>query len=114
MGFDTECDLAFEASADDSDRRRTICEVRDDLIAEHFGIDKERVAAAIHSSGGSLITAIDRLRADAGPEERTLKPIEIEENGAFDDAVADTEFFDPERPPHPWRAFMDRVKAMLS
>lgn len=114
MGFDTECDLAFEAAPDAMEKRQTIAEVRNDLIAEHFGIGKERVAAAIRNDGGSLVRAIDRLRADARPGERTLMPIEVEENGTFDDAVADTELFDPERPPHPWRAVVDRVKAMLS
>src|SRR5262249_37447217 len=40
MGFDTECDLAIEASAD-RDRRRAIAAFRNRLLGEHLGVSSE-------------------------------------------------------------------------
>jgi len=113
MGFDTECDIAFEAAPGNEAHRRTIAAVRNDLIAEHFDTDKERVASVVAAEGGSLVRAIERLQADAQPGERTLKAIRPVENSFIGEAVADCPLFDPERTPHPWRDLIDRLKAML-
>jgi phosphatidylserine/phosphatidylglycerophosphate/cardiolipin synthase-like enzyme len=42
MGFDTECDLAIEAST--AAQRRSIAAVRARLVAEHWGSDAESTA----------------------------------------------------------------------
>ncbi|MGN6549108.1 MAG: phospholipase D-like domain-containing protein [Pararhizobium sp.] len=114
MGFDTECDVAVEAGADDADRRATIAAVRDDLIAEHFDLDPQAVAQKLDESGGSLVTAIDALRQEAeGSGRRTMVPLVPDENGPFDEIVAESVIADPDHVPKPWRALVDRLKAIL-
>jgi phosphatidylserine/phosphatidylglycerophosphate/cardiolipin synthase-like enzyme/uncharacterized membrane protein YdjX (TVP38/TMEM64 family) len=49
MGFDTECDLAIEAT--NLEQRRAIANVRNRLMAEHWGSDVDSVARAIASDG---------------------------------------------------------------
>jgi len=58
MGFDTECDLAIEAA--DTEQRRAIADVRDRLIAEHWGSEPAAVAEAF-TTDGSVIDALDEL-----------------------------------------------------
>ena len=65
MGFDTECNIAFEARGE-ARLRRAIGGLRDRLLAEHLGVDKLDIAES------SLIRTIDTLN---GPG-RSLRPIE--------------------------------------
>jgi phosphatidylserine/phosphatidylglycerophosphate/cardiolipin synthase-like enzyme/uncharacterized membrane protein YdjX (TVP38/TMEM64 family) len=48
MGFDTECDLGFEAVT--PEHSAAIARIRNRLIAEHTGTDEAAVAAALQSS----------------------------------------------------------------
>lgn len=114
MGFDTECDVAVEAADSEADRRVRIAGVRDDLLAEHFDLEPGDIAAKVDENGGSLIAAIEALRREAqGSGRRTLVPLIPEENGVFDEIVAESTLADPDHVPKPWRALLDRLKAML-
>ncbi|HYD55559.1 MAG TPA: phospholipase D-like domain-containing protein, partial [Burkholderiales bacterium] len=91
MGFDTECDVAFEAGGNRA-HRTAIREFRDGLIAEHLGVPVDEWRAAL-AAQGSLHAAIRRLQR----EDRTLKPLEdLPEPVAAMSAVAAVG--DPERP----------------
>lgn len=96
MGLDTECDLALEAppGPEGAEVRKAIVRTRDDLIAEHLGVPRERVTAEIRRTG-SLIRCIENLNT---PEGRTLELHAEPEPGLLASAVADARVFDPERP----------------
>jgi phospholipase D1/2 len=103
MGFDTECDLAFEADDDDPQLSCTIRGFRTRLLAEHLGASEEQVSAAV-SESQSLIAAI-RLLSGPGRSLRTFDPPEINE---VEKAMADHELLDPERPRSLWHALSQR------
>jgi phosphatidylserine/phosphatidylglycerophosphate/cardiolipin synthase-like enzyme len=80
LGFDSECDVALEAGEHAAIADEIIF-ARDDLLAEHLGVDVEVLRDEIDSQG-SLLAAVDSLRttgrslrkftptmtsADAGP-----------------------------------------------
>ncbi|MFU8857646.1 MAG: VTT domain-containing protein [Deferrisomatales bacterium] len=90
MGFDTECDLAVEATEENV--RRRIAAVRDRLLAEHLGTSAEAVSGAIRDRG-SLIGAIEALRG-AG---RELRPLP-EDRPRLAPVLPDSEVMDPEEP----------------
>jgi phosphatidylserine/phosphatidylglycerophosphate/cardiolipin synthase-like enzyme len=90
VGLDTECDLAIEATDDDT--RLGIAAVRARLIAEHLAADAERVAE-LTAAEGSLIKAIDRLNAGR----RRLEPRAVPESGP-ERPLLGTGLLDPERP----------------
>jgi len=97
MGFDTESDLAIEA-LEDSDVgevvRERITGFRNELLAEHLGVERAEVAAALREHG-SLVAAIDALRR---PDGRTLMPLEAEPPGEAERLVPDYRLLDPEYP----------------
>jgi phospholipase D1/2 len=107
MGYDTECDLAIEAAAADDPAavRALITARRDDLLAEHLGRDAAEVTAAITAAGGSLIGAIEAL--NTGPKK--LAPLPMRELTAGEEAIAETDLVDPERPTSLWRQFRSVV-----
>ncbi|MDB5811814.1 MAG: putative Phospholipase/Transphosphatidylase [Betaproteobacteria bacterium] len=91
MGLDTECDLTFEARGD-MRVAAVVREFRERLLAEHLGVEPQRMRAEI-ARAGSLHAAIAALQS----AERTLKN--------FDDMVQWPEALvsvlavaDPERP----------------
>jgi phospholipase D1/2 len=97
MGFDTESDLAIEAPADAGSGalvRERIAELRNDLLAEHLGVDRAEVAMAL-CEHRSLIAAIESLRRRDG---RTLLPLEVDPPGEAERLVADFRLLDPEFP----------------
>ena len=89
MGFDTECDVAFEG------RKAEVAEVivlfRDTLLAEHLGTSPDAVQRA-RVEAGSLIGAIEALNPKAG---RGLREIEPMPEGPLDRFLADTRLLDP-------------------
>jgi phospholipase D1/2 len=91
MGVDSECDLAIEARTA-ADRER-IRELRNDLIAEHFGTDARRIARELEQAG-----RIDRLASALAAEERRLVPVEDPPLTASELAAVLNEIADPERP----------------
>lgn len=94
MRLDTECDVAIDARQQPNDtisaRIRTI---RDSLIAEHLGVDAERVTQRIAESG-SLIATIEALRGNA----RSLVRYTVPELSSVEQWLADNEVLDPEGP----------------
>jgi len=102
-GFDTECDLAFEAAGPDAaaarDRIRALT-VR--LIAHWLGADEPRVEAA-WAEARSLGGAMDRLRAEGLVR---LRPLEPEPLGPLATFIAAFHLGDPVGPGdsfRPWR-----------
>jgi phosphatidylserine/phosphatidylglycerophosphate/cardiolipin synthase-like enzyme len=95
MRFDQECDVALEAGGSE-DLAAKITSFRNDLLAEHLGVPSDAIDQAIRQ-GGSLITAIEQLRAEneaAGGE--TLKPYETPAISDLEEWLADHEILDPE------------------
>jgi phospholipase D1/2 len=88
MGFDTECDVAFEGY--DSASRGAIETFRLRLLAEHLGVEQEEVARAWRDEG-SLIAAIESLNAEEG---RGLRAIERQPEGPIQRYLADTRLLD--------------------
>jgi phosphatidylserine/phosphatidylglycerophosphate/cardiolipin synthase-like enzyme/uncharacterized membrane protein YdjX (TVP38/TMEM64 family) len=89
MGLDSECDLTLEAEhAGVAERIRA---VRDELLAEHLGVEPAQVAEQI-AARDSLSAAIDAL----GSAQRGLRRLEIE---PVSDAVVNlASLVDPEQP----------------
>ncbi len=94
MGFDTECDLIVENDRNDGKLRKTIAAIRTDLLGEHLGVDAARVDDAI-AREASLAKAIDSLLSDG----RSLVPYVPDEANVAEDALAENDLLDPERPP---------------
>ncbi|HET8722273.1 MAG TPA: VTT domain-containing protein, partial [Nitrospira sp.] len=92
MGFDTECDLAIEASGDRK-RRRAIAGFRNRLLAEHLGVSPEAVAHELEKDR-SLIGAVERLRGGT----RTLGHFDGTVSADVNEVVPDEAFIDPSRP----------------
>ncbi|BAV65709.1 phospholipase D-like domain-containing protein [Sphingobium cloacae] len=94
LGLDSECDMAIDTALPGNDgHRETIAAIRDDLIAEHLDLPKERVSALIAQRG--LIAAIEELRTKAG---RTLRPYRTPDLSDVQEWLADNEVLDPESP----------------
>ena len=91
MGLDTECDVTIEGEPGDQVAQR-IATIRDELIAEHLGVDADTVSEGIAARG--MIATIEALR---GPE-RSLVPYLIPNVGAVTAWLADNEVLDPESP----------------
>ncbi len=101
FGVDTECDAVIEAVPGERGERETargILALRDDLVAEHLGVPRERVTALVRQTG-SLARTIDVLRGGEATL-RTLRPIEPRELGPAVDFV-DNFLLNPSRPS--WR-----------
>lgn len=92
MGFDTECDLAIEANHPGDEVSRAAIELRNLLVAEHLGVDRDEVAAGI-GEGGSLLSTIERLRGP-GRSLRKFEPGTVEDE---DSLLAESDLADPER-----------------
>lgn len=118
MGFDTECDMSVEVTSglpqDKADEmKQTILHLRHDLLAEHLGTDIATFEQALENHDGSLIGAIESLRADG----KTLMPLaetDAETNG--DSVWAESAFLDPERTSSRWksvRRLANRAKGMI-
>ena len=92
MGFDTECDLAIEASGNPA-LRRSIAAFRDTLLGEHLGVGAEAVSREL-AKDGSLIGAVERLRGGT----RTLGYFDGTVSADVNEVVPDEAFIDPSRP----------------
>jgi phospholipase D1/2 len=98
MALDTECCLTIEAHGQHAPRiRDAIAHLRNRLLGEHLDTLPGTVAATI-AAKGSLIGAIDSLRA-AG--QRTLHPFHPVSAPELDALIPEQALFDPERPIEP-------------
>nr|WP_111298533.1 phospholipase D-like domain-containing protein [Paracoccus saliphilus] len=89
MGFDTECDIAIEASSEDE--RTLIRNFTRSLLAEHLGCAAEDVDTAWREDG-SLLGAIGRLQRPEGRSLRAIKPHCLD---PLERALADSRILDP-------------------
>ena len=103
-GFDTECDLAFEAEESDAEARLTITRLRTRLFAHWLGCDITRVETAI-AKAGALGPAIEALR---GAGLCRLRPIEPKRLGPFPAFIAEFHLGDPISPLDSWRPWRRR------
>jgi phosphatidylserine/phosphatidylglycerophosphate/cardiolipin synthase-like enzyme len=92
MGLDSECDLLVDGRSQPA-ARRTIENMRSDMIAEHLGQEAAEVFRCCEETG-SLIATIEKLRGEG----RSLVPFEPEEPKAAAKAIARSELLDPEAP----------------
>ena len=92
MGFDTECDLAIEASGNPA-IRGSIGAFRHSLLAEHLGVSPDAVARELEKDG-SLIGTVERLRGGA----RTLGYFDGTVSADVNEVVPDEAFIDPSGP----------------
>ncbi|WP_026381491.1 phospholipase D-like domain-containing protein [Afifella pfennigii] len=99
MGFDTECDVVLEAGGDRAVGEEILA-IRNRLLAEHLGQEPQTVEAALARAGGSMIAAIDALNGEAP----RLEPMPMRELTAKEEALADSDLADPERPRDFWRS----------
>jgi phosphatidylserine/phosphatidylglycerophosphate/cardiolipin synthase-like enzyme len=90
MGLDSECDLLIDGR-DREEVRRTISEIRYDLLAEHLGLESPEVEQC-YVETGSLIGCIEKLRGSG----RTLEPLAPEEPTKIEKGIAKRELADPE------------------
>jgi phospholipase D1/2 len=88
MGFDTECDVAFEGGGEIG---AAIESVRVRLLAEHLGRSEDEVRDAERESG-SVIGAIEALNAPQGRGLRRIVQMPETAAGTF---LANTRIFDP-------------------
>lgn len=109
MGYDTECDLAVEAGADEGALRKTIRSVRDDLVREHLGVTAAELETRLHAHSGSLLVAIEALRGEG----RSLRAFDPERIAEDDSPLAESDLLDPEglaRPRHGVRRLLARLR----
>jgi phosphatidylserine/phosphatidylglycerophosphate/cardiolipin synthase-like enzyme len=104
MRLDTECDVIIDVGLPGNEgREAAIIAVRDDLIAEHLDLPKERVAAVLADRG--LIAGIEELRGKPG---RTLRPYVTPDLNDVQAWLADNEVLDPEGPEEMFEAMDER------
>lgn len=93
LGFDSECDVALDASgATDKKIAEQILYTRNDLLAEHLGVEESVVREAMDKTG-SLIKTIEML----GQSGRRLRPYKTPDIDAVQTWLADNDIFDPKR-----------------
>ncbi|MET0238592.1 MAG: phospholipase D-like domain-containing protein [Sphingobium sp.] len=100
LGLDTECDVVIDAG---EEGREVVTRIRDDLIAEHLGVEPDKVAAEI-AARGSIVAAIEALRGTG----RSLRPYEVPDLNAVEEWLADNEVLDPEDPSEMFEATSKR------
>ncbi|KQT42086.1 phospholipase [Aureimonas sp. Leaf454] len=104
LRLDTECDLSIDALLPgNAASAATITAIRDDLIAEHLGVETAIVTRSIAETG-SIIATIEALRGEG----RSLRPYETPNLGDIETWLADNEVLDPEGPGEMFEAFSKR------
>lgn len=91
MGLDSECDLTFEAKT--VQEREKVAAFRNDLLAEHLGIDAVTLDTEL-ASAGSLKKLIDK-RSDTA---HTLQPLDCQVDELSDQLLPNSSLIDPEQP----------------
>ena len=98
QGLDSECDVVVDAAlAANRGTGPAMTQLRYRLIAEHLGCAADEVKAQ-EQERGSMIDAIEALRANAGTGGKSLLPLPMEDVGEVEELIADHELLDPERP----------------
>jgi phosphatidylserine/phosphatidylglycerophosphate/cardiolipin synthase-like enzyme len=107
MGFDSECDMSFEAS--DAAGRAEITHLRDRLLAHWLGCVDGDLQTAI-AKAGSVGMALEALRAGGYARLRPIGPKPVQGLEAF---IARHHLGDPVGPGDSWRPWKRR-KALVA
>lgn len=91
FGLDTECDLLLDARGDER-VRKFIRSIRHDLLAEHLGVESERIEECESKEG--LFQTIERLRGG----EKSLVSLGPHVEESWHQLLPAGDVFDPERP----------------
>jgi phosphatidylserine/phosphatidylglycerophosphate/cardiolipin synthase-like enzyme len=105
LGFDTECDISFEAS--DLAARQRIAELRTRLLAHWLGCDEQILEAAVRKAR-SLTAGIEALRT-AGYVR--LRPILLPKVTGLAAVIATYHIGDPFSPKDSWRCWRRGAEA---
>jgi len=93
LGFDSECDVAIDASAiADEAAKQQIEDIRNDLLAEHLGQELCDVRSSIADTG-SLIATIETL----GKAGSRLRPYQTPDIDVVEAWLAENDILDPNR-----------------
>jgi phosphatidylserine/phosphatidylglycerophosphate/cardiolipin synthase-like enzyme len=104
MRLDSECDVIVDAGErGDGAVTSAIAVLRDELLAEHLGVNPAKVTAMLGETG-SLIATVEGLRGSG----RTLVPYEDPDLSAVEAWLADHEVLDPEGPDEMFEALSAR------
>lgn len=94
MGLDSECDMFIDAARPGNGHVvPAITRLRHVLLAEHCGIDAERVAGLLEQHG-SMIAMIEAQGSDG----KRLQPFVLRPLTDAEKTIADSALLDPERP----------------
>jgi phosphatidylserine/phosphatidylglycerophosphate/cardiolipin synthase-like enzyme len=104
-GFDTECDLSFEADAADKRTGAAIAAARARLVSHALGCSARILEQAITEAGG-LGAAIERLRARGFDRLKPLSPSPLGPLAAF---IASHHLGDPVEVADSWRPWRRRA-----
>jgi phosphatidylserine/phosphatidylglycerophosphate/cardiolipin synthase-like enzyme len=108
MGFDTECDLSFEATGrSGTGNRAEITHLRTHLLAHWLGCDDAIVEAAIRKAGG-VGSGLETLR-NAGYAR--LRPIELPPVEGLAAVIATYHLGDPFSPSDSWRPWRRKAQS---
>jgi phospholipase D1/2 len=94
LGFDSECDVAIEASPGRDDVRQLIVDTRNDLAAEHLGVSLEAFRREA-TSRGSFLQAVEELRGTGRSLRRFTKFMVSADASPF----AENDLMDPDHVP---------------
>jgi phosphatidylserine/phosphatidylglycerophosphate/cardiolipin synthase-like enzyme len=112
LGFDTECDMSFEASGpDEAAHRREITALRTRLLAHWLGCDVQVVGAAIRDKAGRITAAVETLRTSGYAR---LRPIQLPEVRGLTALIAAYHVGDPFSPRDSWRAWRRKRESALA
>jgi phosphatidylserine/phosphatidylglycerophosphate/cardiolipin synthase-like enzyme len=108
MGFDTECDMSFEATASGpAANRKEITRARNKLLAHWLGCPQDVVDDAIKEKGG-VSSALESLRNAGYCRLRPIEPKPLKPFAAF---VAAYHIGDPVGPEDSWRPWRRKKAA---
>ena len=108
MGFDSECDLSFEAGGrTPAQTRRQIAALRTRLAAHWLGCDDDTFAAAAQTAGG-VGAGLEALR-NAGYVR--IRPIQLQPVEGVEALIADYHVGDPFTPADSWRCWRRKSEA---
>lgn len=94
LGFDSECDLALEATETGSAVGKFIAGVGQRLIGEHLGVSADDFRGAV-ADHGSFLRALEALRGHG----RTVEPMTAELVAGEAGPLAENELMDPDHVP---------------
>ncbi len=94
MGFDSECDVAIEAGADDDTIRDAISSFRNRLIGEHLGVRADDFGADLRD-GATFLRAVEALTGEG----RTLRRFTADTVADEGSPLAENDLMDPDHVP---------------